>query len=52
MAKAVLGIDVGGSTTKIVGFRKEKEGLSLIPPQFVRAADPITSIYGAFGKFT
>ena len=26
MAKAVLGIDVGGSTTKIVGFRKEKEG--------------------------
>ena len=52
MAKAVLGIDVGGSTTKIVGFRKEKEGLSLIPPQFVRAADPITSLYGAFGKFT
>ena len=52
MAKAVLGIDVGGSTTKIVGFRKEKEGLALIPPQFVRAADPITSIYGAFGKFT
>lgn len=52
MAKTVLGIDVGGSTTKIVGFRKEKEGLSLIPPQFVRAADPITSIYGAFGKFT
>lgn len=52
MAKAVLGIDVGGSTTKIVGFHKEKEGLALIPPQFVRAADPITSIYGAFGKFT
>lgn len=52
MAKAVLGIDVGGSTTKIVGFRKEAGGLSLIPPQFVRAADPITSIYGAFGKFT
>ena len=52
MAKAVLGIDVGGTTTKIEGYRKEKEGLALIPPQFVRAADPITSIYGAFGKFT
>lgn len=52
MANIVLGIDVGGSTTKIVGFRKEGKSFSLIPPQFVRAADPITSIYGAFGKFT
>lgn len=52
MAKIVLGIDVGGSTTKIVGFRKEGGSFSLIPPQFVRATDPITSIYGAFGKFT
>lgn len=52
MAKAVLGIDVGGSTTKIVGFRKHGAGVDLIPPQFVRADDPITSIYGAFGKFT
>lgn len=52
MANIVLGIDVGGSTTKIVGFRENSEGGLLIPPQFVRATDPITSIYGAFGKFT
>lgn len=46
----IIGIDVGGSTTKIVGFdRKTKK---LIPPQFVRATDPVTSVYGAFGKFT
>ena len=48
----VIGIDVGGSTTKIVGFR-EREGLhELIEPQFVRANDPVTATYGAFGKFT
>lgn len=52
MAKAVLGIDVGGSTTKIVGFREENGALTLIEPQCVRATDPLTSIYGAFGKFT
>lgn len=48
----VIGIDVGGSTTKIVGFRKDGEEKQLISPLFVRAADPVTSIYGAFGKFT
>jgi type II pantothenate kinase len=48
----VIGIDVGGSTTKIVGFRREGEKLSLIEPQFVRANDPLTATYGAFGKFT
>ncbi len=49
----VIGIDVGGSTTKIVGFRTEKgKEPILIAPQLVRANDPITSIYGAFGKFT
>lgn len=50
----VIGIDVGGSTTKIVGFRADKNGRpkTLIEPQFVRATDPITSIYGALGKFT
>lgn len=52
--KVVIGIDVGGSTTKIVGFKENEEGklTTLISPQFVRATDPITSIYGAFGKFT
>ncbi len=45
----ILGIDVGGSTTKIVGFDHKK---NLISPMFVKANDPLTSLYGAFGKFT
>lgn len=48
--KVIIGIDVGGSTTKIVGF--EKDSGNLIEPLFVRATDPVTSIYGAFGRFT
>ncbi len=49
----VVGIDVGGSTTKIVGFRETVGGgHELIEPQLVRANDPVTAIYGAFGKFT
>lgn len=51
--QATIGIDVGGSTTKIVGFRHEADGTrTLIAPLFVRATDPLTSAYGAFGKFT
>ena len=51
--KNVIGIDVGGSTTKIVGFRTDENGNNqLINPFLVRATDPLTSIYGAFGKFT
>lgn len=51
--QTVIGIDVGGTTTKIVGFRKHENGKKeLIAPQFVRATDPLTSIYGALGKFT
>ncbi len=53
MKKTVIGIDVGGTTTKIVGFQENENGEKmLISPQFVRATDPLTSIYGAFGKFT
>ena len=48
----VIGIDVGGSTTKIVGIKRAGNATSLIEPQFVRANDPMTSTYGAFGKFT
>lgn len=48
----VIGIDVGGSTTKIVGFRKSNSGREFIEPQLVTANDPLTSTYGAFGKFT
>lgn len=43
----VIGIDIGGSTTKIVGFDDKK----MIDPLLVRANDPIASVYGAFGKF-
>ena len=47
----VIGIDVGGSTTKIVGFRREGDAACLMQPLCVQATDPVTSIYGAFGKF-
>ena len=47
----VIGIDIGGSTTKIGGFDLTGGERRLIEPLFVRATDPITSIYGAFGKF-
>ncbi len=48
----IIGIDVGGSTTKIVGFRTDGKTHEMIEPLFVRATDAVTSIYGAFGKFT
>ncbi len=44
----IVGIDVGGSTTKIVGF----DGDRLFEPILVKANDPIASVYGGFGKFT
>jgi len=44
----IVGIDVGGSTTKIVGF----DGKKLLEPVLVKANDPIASVYGGFGKFT
>lgn len=43
----VIGIDVGGSTTKIVGLLDNK----LYSPLLVKANDPVASIFGAFGKF-
>jgi type II pantothenate kinase len=48
----IIGIDAGGTTTKIVGAYLLNGKINLIKPQFVRANDPITAIYGAFGKFT
>ncbi|MBQ7363834.1 MAG: pantothenate kinase [Clostridia bacterium] len=48
----IIGIDVGGSTTKIVGFKNEGGERKLITPQFIRANDPLTAAYGALGKFT
>lgn len=44
----VIGIDVGGSTTKIVGYTREGKLVSMLK---VEAADPLTSAYGALGKF-
>lgn len=46
--KIILGIDVGISTTKIVGMNESKKILS---PIRIKATDPITSLYGAFGKY-
>lgn len=44
----VIGIDAGGSTTKIVGYTDEGKLVSMLK---VEAADPLTSAYGALGKF-
>lgn len=43
----VIGIDIGGSTTKIVGIRSGEQ----MNPMQVKATDPITSLYGAFGRY-
>ena len=47
MGKYIIGIDIGGSTTKIVGLQDGK----LINPFMAKASDPLTSAYGAFGKY-
>jgi type II pantothenate kinase len=44
----VLGIDVGGSTTKIVGLKTNGEPINMMQ---VEAGDQATSAFGAFGKF-
>ncbi len=44
----ILGIDVGGSTTKIVGLHPSGE---LISTMMVRAYDQVTSLYGALGNY-
>ena len=49
--RTVLGIDVGGSTTKIIGFRETDGRLYWIEPRVIMADDPLTATYGAFGKF-
>jgi pantothenate kinase (EC 2.7.1.33) len=43
----VIGIDVGISTTKIVGI----DNMKVVSPMRITAADPVTSLYGAFGKY-
>ncbi len=44
----ILGIDVGISTTKIVGIN---EAGTIVSPIRIKATDPVASLYGAFGKF-
>ncbi len=44
----ILGIDIGGSTTKIVGLEEDQ---SILGMQRVKAEGPITSLYGALGSF-
>ena len=44
----ILGIDIGSSTTKIVGLRTNGSVVSMLR---VRAADPVTSLYGALGNY-
>ena len=39
----IVGIDVGGSTTKIIGYDREK----LFSPLLVKANDPVSPVYGA-----
>jgi len=43
-----LGVDVGGSTTKIVGANEQGKIFGCLQ---VRAADQVTSLYGALGRF-
>ena len=44
----ILGIDIGGSTTKIVGLRTDGGVISMLR---VRAEDQVTSLYGALGNY-
>lgn len=43
----IIGTDVGISTTKIVGLKDGK----ILSPTRISAVDPVTSLYGAFGKY-
>ncbi len=47
--KQIIGIDIGGSTTKICSFDDQGK---LLAPLSVKATDPLASFYGAFGTFT
>lgn len=44
----ILGIDIGGSTTKVVGLRTDGSVVSMLR---VRAEDQVTSLYGALGNY-
>ena len=44
----ILGIDIGGSTTKIVGLQEDGSLISMLR---VKAEDQLTSLYGALGNY-
>ena len=44
----ILGIDIGGSTTKVVGLRPDGSVISVLR---VHAEDQLTSLYGALGNY-
>lgn len=44
----ILGIDIGGSTTKVVGLDRNGGVVSMLR---VRAEDQVTSLYGALGNY-
>ncbi len=44
----ILGIDIGGSSTKIVGLHEDGAVIDMLR---VKAEDPLTSLYGALGNF-
>lgn len=44
----VIGIDIGGSTTKIVGYTPDKKTIGMLK---VKASDQVTCMYGALGSF-
>lgn len=46
--KVILGIDIGGTTTKIVGLKQDGTVLSMLR---VLAEDQLTSLYGALGNY-
>lgn len=46
--RVILGIDVGGSATKIVGLDENGRTLSMLR---IRAEDPVSSLYGALGSY-
>lgn len=43
----IIGLDIGGSTTKIIGL----SGGEVISRELVKASDPVASAFGALGKF-
>lgn len=46
--RVILGIDIGGSSTKIVGLAEDGHVLGTLR---IKAEDPLTSLYGALGSF-